>query len=371
MRTLIVHNKPYELAETFVRAQADYLPGEVEFFCFQKPSPISSNSLFSTETVGRLGVFAWIALRKGRLEVDKEIIQRRYRQAIEKVRPDIVLAQYGMTGALLAPVCKSTNVPLAVHFHGHDATRQKVLEQYGQDYRRMFEVAAAIIAVSEPMREKLLEIGAIEERLFVNRYGVDCDKFFGAKPENFGPKFLCVGRLTEKKAPYLTLLAFKSVLEKFPDAELRYIGDGALLGICQDIVTAKKMTDSVSFLGQQTHEVIQSEMRSARAFVQHSVTAADGDSEGTPVAILEASATGLPVIATRHAGIPDVVLNGETGYLVEERDVDGMAEAMLRIASDSQLAGRMGAAGAAHIRENHTLQQSISRLNTILENAMT
>jgi len=370
MRTLIVHNKPYDSAETFVKAQVDHLPGEVEFFCYKKPASIGSNHFLARSTIARIGLFAYLVMREGHLGVDKEIVQHSYKRAITKIRPDVVLAQYGMTGTLLAPICEATNTPLVVHFHGHDATRDSVLAHYGEDYRKMFKVAAATIAVSEPMRKKLLGLGANNATLHVNRYGIDCEKFFGANPETAGPTFLAVGRFTEKKAPYLTLLAFKAVLDKVPTAQLRCVGDGALLGMCQDIATATGIAHAVTFLGKQTHEVIQNEMRSARAFVQHSVTAADGDSEGTPVAILEASATGLPVVATKHAGIPDVILNGKTGLLVDERDVDGMAKEMIRIATEPQTAREMGAAGAAHIREHLTLQQSISRLHDILSKAV-
>ena len=122
----------------------------------------------------------------------------------------------------------------------------------------------------------------------------------------------------------------------------------------------------MQLLGAQPHSIVQREMASARAFVQHSVRAADGDCEGTPVAIIEACATGLPVVATRHAGIPDVVLEGETGLLVEERDVDGMVTAWLHLARDAELAGTLGCAGRARVAEHYELKTSIQRLGQLL-----
>ena len=110
-------------------------------------------------------------------------------------------------------------------------------------------------------------------------------------------------------------------------------------------------------------------MRQARAFVQHSVVAIDGDSEGTPVAILEAGAAGLPVVATRHGGIPDVVVPGETGLLIREGDVCAMAECMARLAADPELAARLGSAARSRIRAEFSMDKSLSSLFQILDDA--
>jgi glycosyltransferase involved in cell wall biosynthesis len=108
---------------------------------------------------------------------------------------------------------------------------------------------------------------------------------------------------------------------------------------------------------------VQAQMAEALAFVQHSVTAPNGDMEGTPVAVLEAGAAGLPVIATRHAGIPDVVIEGETGLLVDEHDVEGMAAMMIRLAEMPETAMEMGSAARKRVREHFSMEQHISLLN--------
>ena len=123
---------------------------------------------------------------------------------------------------------------------------------------------------------------------------------------------------------------------------------------------------SVTFLGAQKSEVVLREMQQARAFVQHSIRASNGDSEGTPVAILEAAACGLPVIATRHAGISDVVLHEETGLLVDEHDVAGMADHLRTLANKPQYAGELGIQAAKHVRSRYTMAHSINRLSRLL-----
>jgi glycosyltransferase involved in cell wall biosynthesis len=175
-----------------------------------------------------------------------------------------------------------------------------------------------------------------------------------------------VGRFVERKAPQLTLLASARVHERYPHARLRMVGNGPLLDACRDLARGLGVVSAVTFLDAQPPSVIQEEMRHARAFVQHSIEAPSGDSEGTPVAILEAGASGLPVVATRHAGIPDVVIEDRTGLLVDEHDIAAMAEAMIRLIDDPALAARLGAAGRDHVRANFSMDRSLDRLWAII-----
>src|ERR1017187_829454 len=148
------------------------------------------------------------------------------------------------------------------------------------------------------------------------------------------------------------------------------IGDGPLLNPCRQLVQALGLQGVIEFMGPQVPDVVAARMRKARAFVQHSVRAMNGDSEGTPVAVIEAQASGLPVVATRHAGIRDVVLDGDTGVLVDELDLDGMAEGMIRLVRDSEVAGRMGRAGRQNAIDRFSLPASIKQLATVIERAM-
>jgi glycosyltransferase involved in cell wall biosynthesis len=285
-------------------------------------------------------------------------------------RVKVVLAEYGLTGLVLMEVCSGAGIPLVVHFHGHDAYRDSVLQGVGRQYPRLFQQAAAIVAVSHDMEHQLIRLGAPVAKLHYNPYGVDLDMFAQAEPSAAPPTFLAVGRFVDKKAPYLTLLAFSNVRKEVPSASLQMIGDGELLEACQRLASALGIADAVEFCGPQPHNEVAKAMTRARAFVQHSVKACDGDSEGTPVAILEAGASGLPVIATRHTGIADVVVHGETGFLVDEGDVDGMAEHMLRLAQEPETAARLGRAARVRIQTNHSMEKSISGLWNILVRAM-
>ncbi len=148
------------------------------------------------------------------------------------------------------------------------------------------------------------------------------------------------------------------------------IGFGPLMESSVQLARDLRIADAVTIMGPCAPQVIQEEMRRARCFVQHSVVASDGDSEGTPVSILEAGASGLPVVSTRHAGIPDVVLEGETGFLVEERDLSGMAARMLRFAVDPALAGKMGEAARRWIESEFSVAKRVGNLWKIIESCL-
>ena len=363
MRVCIVQRSFTEV-ETFIRAHDERLPGVVGILSRDLGKVALDGEPVLCDETPRTALrrITQILQRRGKLwEID-----RAYETAFRRTQADVVLAEYGTAGVRVLRACRQAAIPLVVHFHGADASKYKVLSRYSEDYRRLFTRAAAVIAVSRAMERRLLSLGCPSEKLIYSPYGVDCDTFVGSHPLIAPPQFLAVGRMVEKKGPNLTLMAFARVLEQRPDARLRMIGGGDLLATCRDLATSLALDHAVAFLGSQSHETVREEMRYARAFVQHSVTAADGDSEGTPVSILEAGAAGLPVVSTRHAGIPDVVVEGKTGLLVDEGRTDEMAQHMLTLANDPKLADELGRHAALHVRLHYTMTRSINRLADVL-----
>ena len=279
----------------------------------------------------------------------------------------VVLAEYGQTGVCIMDACKEANIPFVVHFHGFDAYDQSILDKFSQAYQLMFDKASAIIAVSHDMEQQLLNLGAPKNKLVYNPCGVDISLFAPGDIASSAPLFVAVGRFVDKKAPYLTLLAFQKVVKVFSAAKLIMVGDGYLLESCKQLAKAIGIADNVQFTGSLTHSEVVELLRNARAFLQHSIQTSYGDSEGTPVALLEAGAAGLPVISTKHTGIADVVIPNQTGLLVEEGDIDGMAEAIIALAKDVELASKLGKAARERISENFSMERSIKNLWNVLE----
>jgi glycosyltransferase involved in cell wall biosynthesis len=224
----------------------------------------------------------------------------------------------------------------------------------------MFRSAAAVLGVSRCMLSALRELGCPQEKLIYNPYGPR-DRFFELTAD-YRPTVLSVGRFTDIKANYLVLLAFQQALQQVPQARLVMAGHGELLETCRTLAGVYGLQQSVDFPGAVEHSQVHQLFQHACCFAQHSLCPSYGDAEGTPNTVLEACAAGLPVVATRHAGIPDVVIHGQTGFLVEERDVQSMATAMVRLLSDASLCRTMGAAARQRVRDSFSSAGHLSRL---------
>jgi colanic acid/amylovoran biosynthesis glycosyltransferase len=293
---------------------------------------------------------------------------RRITSLLKKHRAEVLLAEYGYTAMEVSDACMAAGIPLVAHFFGKDAHGHEYLARYG-NYKLLFERASAIVVVSRSMEEHLRALGAPPEKLVYICCGVDVDMFHAAAPAAAGQHFLAVGRFVEKKAPHLTILAFNEVLRSRPAARLTMVGNGRVWETCQQMVKAMGLGEQVDLCGVKTPQEILALKRRSRAFVQHSVLANDGDSEGTPVAIQEAMASGLPIISTRHAGILDVVEHGRHGLLCEPFDIKGMAGDMIRLIDDPELARTMGSQGRERALQDFPVDQQVARLQDVLRRA--
>ena len=296
--------------------------------------------------------------------------RRELRRRLVRAEVDVLLANFGPTGVALLPVCKELKLPLVVHFHGYDAHKEETVETYRSGYAELGEVAKAVIAVSHGMAEALERLGIPREKIHLVRCGCAPERFVPKVDYDHPPVFLGVGRFVEKKAPYLTIMAFMTVHDLLPAARLVLVGDGPLMEVCRNLVRVLNLESAVEFAGVLSPPQVAERMRSSTAFVQHSLTPEygpdRGDREGTPVAVLEAMFSGLPVIASRHAGIAEVIDHQEDGILFAERDVCGMAEAMLAVARSTVVARAMGERAAAKARERFTADQYIAALRAVL-----
>lgn len=257
-----------------------------------------------------------------------------------------VLAEFGHSGLQVADVCARLGLPLHVYFRGNDASAAVLHGPVRQRYRRMFGQVQGIFCVSQNIADRLIGIGCPPGLVQINPSGVLISAFPPGVPEP--GRVIAVGRLVEKKAPHLTLQAFAKVAAEFPGARLDMIGDGPLEGRCRETIARLGIADRVTLHGSLDHGAVARLMRRAAVFVQHSMIAPNGDTEGFPTAIAEAMSTALPVIATDHGGIAEHVFDGETGLIVAEGDVNGMAAAMLRVFADPAYARALGAAAREH-----------------------
>lgn len=350
----------------FIQSQIDLIQGN-KFVLHDSRGHIPTASLNRGKLANQISIFDKVKFGLKRL-LNKNSKYSLYciERYIKDNAIDVVVAQYGPTGAKLTSTLRKLNVPLIVHFHGYDAYMKSVLDEFRTDYNVMFDSAFRILAVSVDMVEQLKRLGAPESKIVLNPYGPKSD-FYSISPNYNSNNFLFAGRFVDKKAPYYLILAFANILNQCPDARLILIGDGPLLYTSQNLVRYFNLGNNVSFLGSLTHEEVIDQFKNAFCYVQHSVIPDSGDSEGTPNSVLEASIAGLPVISTLHAGIKDVILNNKTGFLVNEHDVLGMSQLMIKLYQDRGLAEEMGSLGKNHIKQNFSIDRYIQTINKIIE----
>jgi colanic acid/amylovoran biosynthesis glycosyltransferase len=277
-------------------------------------------------------------------------------QFLRKHRVRVLLGEYLDVSLSWLQLAKALGIRAFGHAHGYDITRQLKDERWRSEYLQYNELDGVIVP-SVVSRQRLVELGIGASKIHVVPYGVGMPVGPAVQRESHCDKIRClaVGRMVAKKSPVLLLDAFRRAANEDNRLFLDYVGAGELFPSALKFVHAFNLQDKVAFLGALPNEQVLLHLKRADIFIQHSVVCpVTGDEEGLPVAILEAMAFGLPVVSTFHAGIPEAVMNGETGFLVPERDTQAMAERILELAADRTLRIQMGQAGRTRVDRDFT-----------------
>jgi len=288
----------------------------------------------------------------------------------------LIHAHFGPDGVYAMALADKLKIPFLVTFWGYDITinREAIWRSESPLYYQLIwheeelkRKASAFIAVSNFIRNKLLEKGYPEDKIIKHYLGVDIEKFCLVEKEAEERYILCVGRHTDKKGIDVLLRAFARIVNQHPSVSLIQVGTGEMSAMLHSLAMQLGLNNRVQFLGAQPHEVVQNLMRNAEIFALPSQTAADGDSEGLPFVILEASACGVPIVSTWHSGIPEAVLDGETGFLVPERDDAALAERLDTLLGDRALGKKMGRRGRELVCDVFDIRKQTAKLEAIYD----
>jgi len=344
-------------SETFVAAQAaalrryEYLLTGLERCSVSLPV---ERALLLTDTPGPLAAQrAKIYRRLGWAP--------RFHQQARRFQPDLVHAHFASGGRSAMPLARALGVPLVVTLHGADITVKGAAERY----RALAGQAAAFLCVSNFIRDRALEAGLPAGKLRVHYIGID-RKLFVPAPAGVEPAgVLFVGRLVEKKGCEYLIRAMAEVQRLHPDARLTVVGDGPLRPDLESL--AKDLHVRCEFPGSLPAERVRALLPHAMVFCAPSVTAANGDSEGLPTVLAEAQCCGLPVVSTRHAGIPEIIEDGRNGFLVAERDVSALSEALQRLLGDRSLREAFHAAAVENVERRFDLKRQTGLLEDMYD----
>lgn len=294
---------------------------------------------------------------------------------LQENHADLMHVYFGHTGVHLLPFIRRWPKPVVVSFHGMDVQPRADQPGYIDRLRETVRSATLVLARSHSLMDRLRELGAPEERLRLNRTGIPLDQFPVTPrelPEEGGWRWVQACRLIEKKGLDVTLRAMASLSAAFPSMRLVIAGEGPLRAETEALAARLGLADRVEFTGFVDTPKLASLYASSHAFVHPSRITADQNQEGVPNSMLEAMATGLPVVATLHGGIPEVVESERSGLLVAENDVEGLADAMRRMMEQDRgaLWRRLGAAAAADVRENFGQERRIELLEACYDEAL-
>ena len=366
---IIFRNELLHYSETFIPAQINSLSR-------YEPYYVGTKLINAQQLEGAKLIFPF----EGRSKIYRRLfpltgyIWSGWLKRIKDTQAQLIHAHFGIDGVLALPIVRKTLLPMVVTFHGYDITSQDCsryvpgwnYQTYEKGRRILFKEAKLLIAVSNFIRSQLITKGCPEEKVVVHYIGIDIDKFRPDPTVNRQPIVLFVGRLTEKKGCEYLIRAMAQVQSVMPEVELVIIGDGLLRLELEEL--AAKLLRRYRFLGAQPPEVVKNWMNRSRLLAVPSVTAATGDTEGAPMVVLEAQAMGLPVVGSIHAGIPELVLEGETALLARERDWKALAKHILHLVKDNHLWQKLSQKGQERVNTSFNLRTQTHALENVYDN---
>ncbi|MBD1860382.1 MULTISPECIES: glycosyltransferase [Trichocoleus] len=381
-RVIIYRDLLLPYSETFIPAQVESLTAYTGLYVGTSRTANATSlipadrSLTLSDFVQSAGVWK-MAFKLG------GVVHPQWLQSLQALSPNLIHAHFGLDGIWGMRLARRLQLPLVVTFRGNDITGMdlkpgqrapSVLDfwhrrgQFFRDYyvqRRpeLFQTARYCIGVSDFIRHKVVEKGCPPEKAVVIYNGVNLDKFSFDPTLTREPVVLFVGRLVEKKGCEYLIRAMAAVQAARPDVELVLIGDGPQRAELESL--ARSVLKQYRFLGPQPHPTVKEWMNRANVLCAPSITAATGDSEGLPNVVTEALAMQLPVIGSIHAGIPEAVVHGETGFLTAERDWEAIAEHLLVIFNNPEMRNQMAIAGRQRIEQQFDQKHSIAKLEAL------
>lgn len=262
----------------------------------------------------------------------------------------------GLTGILL----KELGIPgkVITTFHGYDLSSYP-LRHGPKVYEKLFHHGDLFLPISKYWKAKLIDLGCPPEKIAVHHMGIDLKKF-QFKPRKLSPgspiRLLTTARLVEKKGLDYSIKAVARLLPDHSNIEYAIVGDGPLRQELSDLITQLGVAEKVKLLGWKDATAIRDILDGTHIMILHSRISESGDMEGIPVSLMEAMAMGIPVISTRHSGIVELVEEGRSGFLVEEKDIDDMADKISYMITRPEKWVEMGAAGRKFIEANFNIE---------------
>lgn len=287
--------------------------------------------------------------------------------------PDIIHVHFGNSGWENLFLRKLLRKKYIVSFYGYDYSYLIKQESiWKKRYKILFQKADAFITEGPYARKTLISLGCPEKKVFENHLGVDLSQidFFERKfPDRNEPiKLLQIASLIEKKGHLFSVQAFAKALKQLDNLSLTFVGSGELHQLLEEIVCDLGIKERISFIPTIPYKEVLGIARKHHIFIHPSIHASDGNCEGgAPVILLDMQASGMPIISTKHCDIPSYVLDGVSGFLVEEKNIEALTEKIIYLANHGEIWPEMGRKGREHVQKEFNAIKQARRLEIIYD----
>jgi glycosyltransferase involved in cell wall biosynthesis len=335
----------------------------------------------------RVDVFAWRRLNEALFPYEPVYVggvpflltgyQRSFHSRFRSQPYELIHAHFGTSGIYALPYAARYRLPLVVTFHGVDVT---ILSSWARFLPHRWPYAALAprllqcmtlgLCVSNEIRDRLRALGVPTDRLVIHRLGIDLSQFTIGPRDPARIEAIMVGRLVEKKGFEYGLQAFARVATRHHEVSLTIVGDGPRRRALEHLTATLGIGDRVTFTGVLSGREVSERLRRSDILLAPSVTGRDGNREGSPMTVKEGSASQVVPVSTYHAGIPEIVDDGVTGFLVNERDVEALADRLERLVRDRQLRHQMGRAAREKMEREFDNRVQVDELERLYDRAI-
>lgn len=288
---------------------------------------------------------------------------------LSNYRVDMLHAHFGPSALFALQAKEELGIPMLTFVHGYDARKYPYMNNKVGDYRKLFTSGELFLVPSNAIKQELLSLGCPETKVRVAHLGIDIDQFQyqsrKLKDKNGLIEIVSVGRLIEKKGHHILIEALSKVKKKMSNFRLTIVGDGPDRPALVEQINRLGLDRHIQLAGNQQHAEVRNILNQAHIFCLASAAGKDGNMEGLPVSILEAQAVGLPVVSTRHSGIPEGVIEGGSALLAAENDPVDLAIKLIEMMSQPEKWSKIGLKGRKWVVQHFNAAKQAEELRDI------
>lgn len=287
----------------------------------------------------------------------------------KKEAVSVLHIHFGNQGVKSLGLKKKLNIPMVCSFYGFDVFKLPRNNKYHRAYQKLFKSADKMLVLGPYMKSELIKLGCPEDKVAIQHLGIDTKKINFKKRSLDSSKpirFLLASSFVEKKGIEVVINALGIIKQDF-NFSVEIIGDGFLKSSIENLIKVNNLENVVVLHGYKPYDYFIEKTYECDIFVQASKTTVDNDKEGTPMSLVDAMATGMPVVSTRHSDIPEIVIDGYNGFLAEEDNVADFAEALKRILTYDKFE-ELSINARKHVEEQFDVYEQNKKLEEIYIN---